>query len=400
MPSSDALWERVRALPPNVLGLGGVSFLNDLSSEMIYPLLPTFLVKVLGAGVPAVGLIEGTAESVNSLVKFFSGSLSDRVGRRKPLVVVGYGLAALTRPLIAAAGAAWQVLALRATDRLGKGIRTSPRDALLAQSAPPQALGLAFAWQRALDHAGALLGPLAAGSLLLWVTRDLRVIFALAAVPAAASLILLWRAVADVPVVRAVESRPDVVSGLRSPVLPRVLLVFFVLTLANSTDAFLLLRASQLGVPTVALPFLWAAFHASKSAFSLPGGDLADRFGPRRAIALGWIVYAAVYVGFGLASTAWHAWTLFLAYGLHFGLVEGPERALIAGLADEARLGAAMGAYHLAVGIGALPASLGFGLLWTVLGPRGAFLIGAAVAVLGVVLLFTLVPRGPLNADR
>ncbi len=383
------------SLPRNVLGLGGVSFFNDLSSEMIYPLLPTFLVRVLGASLPSLGLIEGLAESINSLVKLFAGGLSDRLGRRKPLVALGYSLASLARPLIGATGTVWQVLSLRAADRLGKGIRSAPRDALLAQSVPPEALGLAFATQRALDHAGALLGPIIAGALLLGVTRDLRLIFALAAVPAVVTLLLLWRAVRELPVPAVETSAAAPLAGLRSPPLRRALLVFFVFTLANSTDAFLLLRAGQLGVATAMLPFLWAAFHASKTLWSFPGGDWADRFGPRRTIAAGWLVYAAVYAGFALASSQWQVWALFLVYGLHFGLAEGPERALIAGLAERSRLGEAMGGYQLAVGIGALPASLVFGLLWEWIGPSGAFLAGAGVAGLALVLLLALVPGGP-----
>ncbi len=375
MNARSKLWWRVLGQHRNVLGLGGTSFFNDLSSEMIYPLLPTFLVKVLGASTPAIGLIEGTAESISAFVKLLSGALSDRVGRRKPLVIFGYGLASLARPLIAATGATWQVLSLRAADRLGKGIRSAPRDALLAQSAPPEGRGLAFATQRAMDHAGALVGPILAGVLLLWFTSDLRIIFALAAVPAAFTLLFLWRTVSElpVPVAPASPASPGPrFAGLRSPALRRVLIVFFVFTLGNSTDAFLLLRASELGIATAMLPLLWAAFHFSKTVWSVPGGDWADRFGTRRTIGVGWLVYVAVYVGFAFASTTWHIWALFIAYGLHFGLAEGPEKALIAGLAETSRLGEAMGGYQLAIGLGALPASLAFGLLWQWVGPEGA----------------------------
>ena len=380
--------------PRNVLGLGGVSFFNDLSSEMIYPLLPTFLVRVLGASLPAVGLIEGAAESINSFIKLFAGNLSDRLVRRKPLIALGYGLASVARPLIAGTEAVWQVLAIRLTDRAGKGIRSAPRDALLAHSAPPEARGLAFGTQRALDHAGALLGPVIAGALLVFVTRDLRLVFALSAIPAVLTLIVLWRAVSDVPHAGAGTAARAGLGGWRSKRLRRPLLVFFIFTLGNSTDAFLLLRAGQLGVATAMLPFLWAAFHASKTLWSLAGGDWADRFGPRPVIAAGWTVYAVVYVGFGLASAQWHAWALFIAYGFYFGLAEGPEKALIAQLAEGSGLGKAMGGYQLAIGVGALPASLAFGLLWEWAGPAGAFLTGAGVAALAVVLLYTLVPEG------
>ena len=361
---------------------------------MIYPLLPTFLVRVLGASLPAVGLIEGAAESINSFVKLFAGNLSDRLVRRKPLIALGYALASVARPLIAGAEAVWQVLAIRLTDRVGKGIRSAPRDALLAHSAPPEARGLAFGTQRALDHAGALLGPVIAGATLVFVTRDLRLIFALSAIPAVLTLIVLWRTVSDVPHAGAGTAARAGLGGWRSQRLRRPLLVFFIFTLGNSTDAFLLLRAGQLGVATAMLPFLWAAFHASKTLWSLAGGDWADRFGPRPVIAAGWTVYAVVYVGFGLASAQWHAWALFIAYGFYFGLAEGPEKALIAQLAEGSRLGGAMGGYQLAIGVGALPASLAFGLLWEWAGPAGAFLTGAGVAGLAVVLLYTLVPEG------
>lgn len=393
MNALAGLIRRVRSLPRNVLGLGGVSFFNDLSSEMIYPLLPTFLVSVLGASLPAVGLIEGAAESVNSFVKLFAGGLSDRLKRRKPLVFLGYALASVSRPLIGGSGTVWQVLTLRGADRFGKGIRTAPRDALLAESAPPDALGLAFATQRALDHSGAVLGPIIAGALILLLTQDLRLVFALSALPAALALFTLWRFVGELPSQRVETHTAAPFTSFRSRGLRRALLVFFVFTLGNSTDAFLLLRASQLGVATAMLPFLWAAFHVSKTLWSFPGGDWADRFGARRAIGVGWTVYVLVYVGFALASAEWHAWALFLAYGLYFGLAEGPEKALIAKLADRTRLGEAMGGLQLAVGVGALPASLAFGFLWQWIGPAGAFLTGAAVASLAVVLLFTLVPR-------
>jgi MFS family permease len=382
---------RVLRLPRNVLGLGGVSFCNDVSSEMIYPLLPTFLVNVLGASVPAVGLIEGASESVNAFIKLWAGSLSDRLRRKKPLVLLGYGLASLARPLIALSGAVWQVLMLRLADRLGKGVRSAPRDALLAESATPEVLGLAFGTQRALDHAGALVGPLVAVGLLHFVTHDLRLIIALAAVPAAATLVLLWRTVREVPVATPAGSTGPTAAPPLTPPLRRTFLVFFVFTLGNSTDAFLLLRAGQLGVATAMLPLLWAALHVSKTFWSFLGGDWADRIGARTTIGLAWIVYAAVYAGFALAAVEWQAWALFVVYGIYFGLSEGPEKALIARVRGAVPLGRAMGGYQLAVGAGALPASLAFGFLWSWIGPLGAFLAGAGIAGLAVVLLFIAV---------
>ncbi|MFQ5746516.1 MAG: MFS transporter [Gemmatimonadota bacterium] len=380
---------RLRDLPPTVRGLGLVSFFNDLSSEMIYPLLPTFLVRVLGAGIPGLALIEGAAESANSLVKLVSGRISDRFGRRKPLVAAGYALAAATRPLLAVSAAPWHVLGLRVADRIGKGVRTAPRDALLAEATPAGSRGLGFAVQRSLDHAGALAGPLVAGALLAAFGVDLRLLFALAAIPAAGALVVLARVVREqVPS----ASGPPRRAAARSVVMARdlrwLLGTFFVFTLGNSTDAFLLLRAENLGVPVVSLPFLWAAFHASKALLSAPGGDLADRVGARPAIGLGWGIYALVYVGFAVATEAWHVWLLFLAYGAYFGLAEGPEKALVSRMAGEGAMGAAMGAYQLAIGIGALPASLLFAFVWHGYGPPAAFTLGAGIASLAVLFLF------------
>lgn len=396
MSGVGGLWRRIREQPPNVKGLGGASFFNDVSSEMIYPLLPAFLVRFLGASFPSIGLIEGAAESVNSLVKFAFGGFSDRIGRRKPLVLLGYAVASATRPVIALTTSVWQVLGLRATDRLGKGIRTAPRDALLAQSAAAESRGLAFGLQRGMDHAGAVVGPLLAGGLLLWVTHDLRHIFALSAIPAVATLLLIWKGVRELPVPEAPRGGPPAkrrpLAVLRSGPIRKALIVFFVFTLGNSTDAFLLLRAGDLGVATVALPFLWAAFHLSKSLSSLAGGDWADRLGPRRTIAAGWAIYVAVYAGFAVSTSVWQAWGLFLLYGLYFGLSEAPEKMMIARLGEAGRMGEMMGSYQLAVGIGALPASLLFGFLWERVGAEGAFLTGAAIAGLALVLLFALIP--------
>ncbi len=216
--------------------------------------------------------------------------------------------------------------------------------------------------------------------------------------PAAFTLLLLWRAVVERRVEEPTGAGGEGLGGLRSAPLRRALIVFFVFTLGNSADAFLLLRASDLGVSTAMLPFLWSAHHASKTLWSFPGGDWSDRFGLRRVIAVGWLIYVAVYAGFALASSEWHAWGLFLAYGLYFGLAEGPERALIAGLAEKGRMGEVMGGYHLAVGAGALPASLMFGVLWEWIGPANAFLVGAGIAAVALVLLLVLVPGRPASA--
>lgn len=378
----------------NVFWLGIVSLFTDLSSEMIYPLLPFFLTTTLGAGAAFLGMVEGVAETTASLLKLASGWLSDRVGRRKPLVVIGYGIAGFARPWIALATAPWHVLALRFSDRVGKGIRSSPRDALLADSVDAGARGVAFGFQRAADHAGAVLGPLVASAILLAAPGRYRLVFGLAAIPALMSILILWLRVQERAVTRTVETvRFEGIRGL--PQSFRLFLIVIVLfTLGNATDAFLLLRAQQLGVELAWIPALWAMLHISKMLWSVPGGLLADRAGPRIAIVSGWLLYAAVYCGFAFATSAWHVWALLAAYGLFYGLTEAPEKALVAALTPRERRGAAFGAYHFAIGVAALPASVIFGLLWQHFGSAFALLTGAAIALTATLLfLFANVGR-------
>ncbi|MDB4885136.1 MAG: major facilitator superfamily 1 [Gemmatimonadetes bacterium] len=370
------------ALGRNVLALSAVSFLTDVSSEMIYPLLPVFLTTVLGANASFIGAIEGAAESTAALLKLASGWWSDRVRRRKPLVVAGYGIATLMRPLVAIAGSASQVLMIRVADRVGKGIRNAPRDALIAESVDPGIRGRAFGFHRAADHAGGVLGPLIAFALLSLHLAGLRTVFWLAAIPGVLSFVVLLVFVRDVP--RAARAAPSTTPDLSLPLGPqfwRVLGVLFVFTLGNSTDAFLLLRATQLGVPVAMAPVLWAALHVVKSASSTPGGSLSDRVGRRPTLIAGWVLYAAVYLGFAMAGTAWQAWALFGVYGIYFGLTEGAERAFIADLVGAERRGTAFGWYNLAIGLGALPASILFGVVWDRVGAPAAFAMGATLAL-------------------
>ncbi|MGH7471950.1 MAG: MFS transporter [Longimicrobiales bacterium] len=372
----------------NVLWLSLVSLLTDLSSEMIYPLLPFFLTTVLGAGPAFLGIIEGVAESTSSLLKLASGWFSDRMGRRKPLVLVGYGLASVARPLIAIASAPWQVLAIRFADRVGKGIRTAPRDALIAESVPKEQHGTAFGYHRAADHLGAVLGPLVATAVLLLLPGRYRLVFALAAAPAVLSVLILASKVreprAHATLERKAEFRGFRGLGRRFYVFLSVVLLF---TLGNATDAFLLLRAQDLGIPIALIPILWGALHVSKMTFNVLGGRLSDRIGPRPAIVAGWLVYAAAYAGFALASSAAHIWALFIFYGLFFGLTEAPEKALVAAVAPRDQRGAAFGAYHFSIGLAALPASALFGLVWLQAGATVAFFMGGALALLAAIAL-------------
>lgn len=378
----------------NVFALSAVSFLTDVSSEMIYPLLPVFISTVLGANASFIGAIEGAAETTAALLKLASGWWSDRIQKRKPLVVFGYALASLMRPLVAIAQSATQVLLIRVSDRVGKGLRNAPRDALIADSVDPSIRGKAFGFQRAADHAGGVLGPLIAFAVLTWHWAEMRTVFWLAAIPGGLAVLVVILAVREVP--RAPDARassgPDLTKPL-SGAFWRTLAVILVFTLGNSTDAFLLLRANQLGVSVALAPILWAALHVVKSASSTPGGALSDRVGRRATLVAGWLLYAAVYFGFARATQAWHAWALFGVYGLFFGLTEGSERALVADLVPRERRGTAFGWYNLAIGLGALPASLLFGYVWDRWSAASAFQMGAGLAFVAALGLVAVLPR-------
>jgi MFS family permease len=396
-PRSAAL---LRALPRTVVALGVVSLLTDLSSEMIYPLLPVFLTGVLGASAVALGLVEGVAEATASLLKLLSGVLSDRGAPPKPWVVAGYALAGAARPLIGLAGSWPQVLGLRFADRVGKGLRTSPRDALIADASADDRRGTAFGFHRAMDHAGAVLGPLAAAALLGWGGLELRAVFLWAAVPAAASLAVLVffvregaadsRQARPLPPTSPEPVGPVTTTGAwRSLDGPyrRLLLALLLFTLGNSTDAFLLLRLSEAGLAAGTIALLWSALHVVKMLASWWGGRWSDLRGRRAALLAGWLVYAAVYLGFAAADSPLQLVVLFLAYGVHFGLTEPAEKAWVVDLVPAPLRGTALGGYHAVVGLAALPASLLFGLLWTRASPATAFTTGAVLALLASLLL-------------
>jgi MFS family permease len=386
--------------------IGWVSFFTDMASEMVYPLLPLFLTQVLGAGAMSLGVIEGAAEAANSALKILSGWWVDRWGSPKKLVLVGYGLASAVRPLIATAHAWPQVLAIRFADRLGKGIRGAPRDAMLAHLADPSARGRVYGFHRAMDHAGAVTGPLLASAFLYFYPGQYRPLFALTIIPGIIVMLFILRL-------------PDSGGPSRNPVQPdgtrqhpgtrnpgelhvvrqrlgkpfyRAIGVILLFSLGNASDAFLLLRLSELGVPALWIPLLWSALHVVKSSSSLVGGGLSDRFGRRGMIALGWVIYATVYAAFGFSDSRPVVITIFLVYGLYFGLTEGAEKAWVADMAPADRRGTAFGIYNAALGVGGLVASLLFGLIWTLVSPRAAFLTGAALAVVASLLLVALFP--------
>jgi MFS family permease len=388
-----------RGLARNVVILGFVSLLNDGASEMIYPLLPAFLTAVLGAGPEALGVIEGVAEATASLLKLYSGYISDRVKKRKGWIVAGYSISNIIRPLIAFSTSWLHVLALRFSDRVGKGLRTSPRDAIIADSTPPEFRGKAYGFHRAMDHSGAIVGPLAATALLFLFHDNIRTIFLLSFIPGlfAVSMLLfgLKEKASGGPLRGAAtfsfrSAWAEMPAGFR-----KYLGIILVFTLGNSTDAFLLLRAQQLGVPVTLLPTIWVVLHIVKMGFSVPGGIISDRIGRKKVIVTGWIVYALVYAGFGAASRHWHAWALFAVYGVYFGLTEGVEKALVADFAPAHLRGSAFGLYHLVIGAGAFPASLLFGLVWQKLGSAAAFGMGAGLALLASVMFSMLAVKKP-----
>jgi MFS family permease len=376
--------------------IGWVSFFTDMASEMVYPLLPLFLTQVLGAGAMSLGVIEGAAEAANSALKVLSGWWADR-GSPKKLVFAGYGLASAVRPLIALAHAWPQVLAIRFTDRLGKGIRGAPRDAMLAALAPSAARGRVFGFHRAMDHAGAVTGPLIASAFLYFYPGQYRPLFALTIVPGIVVMLFILRIPEPARAAPAADAprsdRPTAPADLADfpPRLGRpfylAVTVILIFSLGNASDAFLLLRLGNLGVPAFWIPLLWSALHVVKSTSSIVGGSLSDRFGRRRMIALGWIIYAVVYAAFGFSDSLPVVIAIFLAYGLYFGLTEGAEEAWVADTAPAALRGTAFGIYNAALGVGGLAASLLFGLLWTRVSPRAAFLTGAALAVLASLML-------------
>ena len=378
-------------LPPQVKLFGAVSLLNDFASEMIYPLLPAFVTAVLGGGAVALGALDGAADAAAAFVKLVSGRLADRPARRGPLIVIGYFVAVVVRPVIAVTAVAWQVVGLRVVDRLGKGLRTPPRDALIADVTPAPLRGRAFGLQRGLDHAGAVLGPLVAWAMLAG-GADVRTVILASIVPGVAVLVLAWWATRDgsgrqqtataeaqdnpVPSV-AVRSRPGAS-------LPLLAITFFYLL--RMPETLIILHVQQLGIGVAVVPLLWAAVHVVKSASSFVGGALSDRLGPSRTMWLGWVCYAGLAAGMAFATGPGQAWGLFLALGLVAGLTESPERALVAAFAG-ARQGSGFGVYHAASGAAALAGGLLLGAEFQGAGGAAAFTVSAILG-LGLALLW------------
>ena len=367
-------------LKPQVILLGVVSLLNDTASEMIYPLLPIFLTTTLGATPLIVGMIEGAADGLASILKFVAGSFSDRLGRRKPLIVSGYALAAGSRAMIALAAAWPSVLSARLVDRTGKGIRSAPRDAMIADVTEPENRGRAFGFHRALDHTGAVIGPLIAVVLLQFVT--MRQLFMIAVIPGAIAVVLLLFALREGGALPtpAAPSTPDTrVAPLPRP-FRRMMVAIGFFALANSTDAFLILQAYEAGVSAAMLPLLWAAHHVVKSLFSTHAGALSDRVGRRAILAIGWTIYGVIYLLFPMAQSLPAFVALFIAYSIPFTLTEGAERAMISDVVPAGARGRSFGIYYFVSGAGVLIGSTLFGLLYQNVSPYAAFSAGAALA--------------------
>jgi MFS family permease len=382
------------SIPRPVKLLGWASLFTDAATEMIYPLLPVYLSRVLGASATSLGIIEGVAEAVNSLLKIVSGWLSDRRPQRRPLVIAGYALSSLARPLIAITTSWPQVLAIRALDRTGKGIRGAPRDAMLAGHADAASRGRIFGFHRAMDHTGAIVGPVIATVFLFFLPGQYRWLFALTAIPGALAVVTLFRV--EEPLERS-ERRERPERSERSERLPKelysVLGIIFLFSLGSSADAFLLLRLSDALGSATYVPLLWSAHHVVKASLSTWGGALSDRLGRRSVIAIGWALYAVVYLGFAAATSGAVFIALFLVYGVHFALVEGAEKALVADLTPAHRQGMSFGLYNAVLGAGMLVASVAFGIVYDRFGPAVAFTMGAALsAAAAVLLLFIRVP--------
>ncbi len=403
-------------LSPTVVRLGFVSLLTDVASDMIIPLLPIFLTTVLHASFGFVGAVDGAAETTASLLKIVSGRLSDRVTRRKPLVVAGYTLAALARPLVALAFSPWHVLAVRITDRIGKGVRSAPRDAWIASVTPPALRGRAFGLHRAMDSLGGFLGPLLGLLLHVVLGLDLRWTFALASIPGFLGVIVLLtardsdafaeqaREAAPSPPVTPLSAAALPVTALpvtalppgptaRAP-LPRALVTFYVVlfffTLAGSSDAFVILRAKDAGASDTWVLLLWTGFSGMRALLATHGSMLSDRFGRRGTLLAGWALYALVYVAFAFVDGVPGFAVVLAVYAGFYALTEGTERALVADLAPASKRGTAFGIFHGVIGLAALPASLLFGAIADATSLRTAFLIDAGIAGVAAVMLGVL----------
>jgi MFS family permease len=386
-----------------VITLGIVSLLTDVSSEAIYPLIPIFLTNILGVQIAYIGLIEGVAESTASVLRVFSGWLSDRSGSRKWLSAAGYILSTLSKPLFAISGSWQQVLAIRFADRVGKGIRSAPRDALIADVTPARSRGVAFGFHRAMDTVGAVAGPLLAFWLLRLiggsVSRQYRTIFLLSAIPAALGAVILMAFVREHAHMQEKHASPSLHIGALDRPFKLFLLVTLIFSLGNFSDVFLILRARNVGVGTGSVLLIYVLFNAVAATLSTFAGALSDRLGRRNVVFAGYLVFAVVYAGFGLARGPAHIWVLFALYGIYGALTVGVQNAFATDLIAPEMRGTCLGAYNTLTGIVLLPASLIAGYLWGAVAPPAPFYFGAATALTAAVLLMIWFRRSITYTD-
>jgi MFS family permease len=380
-------------LPTVVKSLGAVSFFNDFASEMVYPLIPALVTRTLGSGAAALGVLDGVAEAAASLAKLGAGWLADRPAWRRPMVVAGYLVATVTRPVMGLAQAAWQVIGLRATDRLGKGLRNPPRDAVIADAAPVVMRGRAFGFHRAMDHAGAVVGPLVATALLSIAGLSVPEVFVWSLVPGLVAVaVVSWALRGEGREARGEREHPATADVPEAPARgagSRLLLALVVgFAFTRLPETLLVLRLQDLAVPVAVIPLLWAALHVVRTVASYPGGWVTDRLGPGRAMVSGWLIYAIVITGLGVAGSAPEAIGWFLAFGLVAAATESAERAFVARVGGLVRRGRAFGVYHASVGLAALPGGILFGELYQRASARTACVTSAVLALTLCVGLF------------
>ena len=403
---------KVRDLPRNVWAVSVTSFLNDISSEMVINILPLFLSNVLGVRTNIIGVIEGVAEATASLLKVFSGWLSDKLGGRKWIAVAGYGISTLSKPFFYIANSWGMIAGVRWADRLGKGVRTAPRDALVADSIEPEQRGIAFGFHRAADTGGAMVGILIA-ALAVWLAQSnnlqlgentFRTVVLISLIPAVLAVISLAVIARDISKRGEVEAPKISFKELGKPFL-FFLFIVGLFDLGNSSDAFLVLRAQERGLSVLGILLMLAAFNLVYALVSTPAGSLSDRIGRRKVIIGGWLVYGAIYLGFALAQRPWHIWGLYIAYGIYYGMAYGTAKAMVADLVSPELRGTAYGTYNATLGIIDLPASLIAGLLWQGagawegFGPSAPFFFGGALAITAALLLILWKPKQLTNQN-
>ncbi len=406
MPDSVAAeppYRKIWGLHPNVFFLGVVSFLTDVSSEMIFTLVPLFITNVLGAGALVVGLIGGVSESFDAVFRIFSGRISDRFRKRKLLAILGYGFSTVVKPFMLLASVWGGVLAVRFGDRVGKGVRSSPRDALIADSVGADKRGKSFGIHRAMDTAGAVIG-LAVAAIIIYAIQggalDLtdptyRWMVIVGVVPAFLAVFMLIAFVREKGLPSsAAQKASGIPTVAEKPAFSGrfklFLVIMAVFTLGNSSDFFIVLRAQNLDVNVLNITLMLVVFNLTYAIVATPAGILSDRLGRRRVIVIGWTIYALVYLGFAVSGTVWHMWVLFAAYGIYYGIVEGVARAFVADLVPAERRGTAYGYYQGVVGLMLLPASVLAGWLWDTVNPAAPFYLGAGLAFLAMLGLLLL----------